>query len=160
MLSIVLLFLSSVAAYGSHAYLAGTAQIPLARDNWEFGQNELFRPTPEHLLPEKAPFHIDESKHWYQRFVNGSRDGAIRRSSCPAINILANRGYINRSGRNITYSEFAYAVRYAWKLVVLVQSSLGVGRYGILETTTPCLCLHLRSLYTVGRKPLTSIGSM
>lgn len=79
-----------------------------------FGMNEPFMPTPQHLLPEKKPFRIDEGKNYYQRFVNGSENGLYRRSSCPGVNSLANRGYINRSGRNVTYSELAHAVRKVW----------------------------------------------
>jgi len=80
----------------------------------EFGLNEPFYPTPFHILPEKKPFHINEVEHWYEKHSNGSADGYYRRSSCPAVNALANRGYINRNGRNITYSELAYAVREVW----------------------------------------------
>lgn len=79
-----------------------------------FGLNEPFIPTPEHILPEKRPFHIDDKVNYYQRFYNGSQGGKYRRSSCPAINALANRGYINRTGRNVTYAELAHAVRRVW----------------------------------------------
>lgn len=79
-----------------------------------FGINEPFIPTIDHLVPYKKPFHIDQEKNYYQHFVNGSEDGYYRRSSCPAINILANRGYINRSGRDLTYRQLAYAVRDVW----------------------------------------------
>jgi hypothetical protein len=95
---------------------ADSQQVVLDRlaDDRGFGINDPFIPTPVHILPEKKPFHIDEHIHFYQRFVNGSEDGSYRRSSCPAINSLANRGYINRSGRNITYPELAHAVREVW----------------------------------------------
>lgn len=79
-----------------------------------FGRSEPFYPTPQHILPEKKPFYVDETENYYQRFHNGSENGLYRRSSCPAINILANRGYINRSGKNVTYSELAHAVRQVW----------------------------------------------
>ncbi|GMF75319.1 unnamed protein product [Aspergillus oryzae] len=80
-----------------------------------FGLNEPFIPTPAHILPEKKPFPIDESVHYYERHFNGSGpDGTYRRSSCPAVNALANRGYINRTGRNISYSELTHAVRRVW----------------------------------------------
>lgn len=79
-----------------------------------FGMKDPFIPTPAHILPEKKPFHIDELINYCQRFVNGSGNGYYRRSSCPALNSLSNRGYINRSGRNITYRELAHAVRRVW----------------------------------------------
>ena len=108
----LLVFASLVQTHSWYATVADTAQKPLVRGPNGFGHNELFHPTPEHLLPQKKPFHIDESIHWYERYINGSANGAIRRASCPAVNILANRGYINRSGRNVSYSELAHAVRY------------------------------------------------
>ena len=92
----------------------GARQIVLQGNDRGFGLNEPFMPSPQHSLPAKKPFKIDKAKHPYQRFVNGSDNGLYRRSSCPAINILANRGYINRTGRNITYSELAHAVRRVW----------------------------------------------
>lgn len=52
----------------------------------EFGMNDSFIPTPAHILPEKKPLHIDELINYYPRFVNGSRNGYYRLSSCPAIN--------------------------------------------------------------------------
>ncbi|OJJ96371.1 hypothetical protein ASPACDRAFT_34759 [Aspergillus aculeatus ATCC 16872] len=84
-------------------------------DDRGFGLNEPFIPIPTHILPEKRPFIIDESVHYYERHYNGSGPGEnYRRASCPAINALANRGYINRTGRNITYAELARAVRRVW----------------------------------------------
>jgi len=95
---------------------AGSHQIILNKPGADsgFGVNEPFLPTPQHLLPEKKSFLYDHDKHYYERFVNGSADGLYRRSSCPAINTLANRGFLNRDGRNISYSEFAHAVREVW----------------------------------------------
>jgi hypothetical protein len=84
-------------------------------DDRGFGLNEPFIPTSSHILPEKKPFYIDESVNYYERHFNGlGKDREYRRSSCPAVNALANRGYINRSGRNITYAELAHAVRKVW----------------------------------------------
>ena len=79
-----------------------------------FGINDPYIPTPQHILPEKKPFHFDQKKYYYERFINGSGNGFYRRSSCPAINTLANRGFINRSGRNVTYPQLAHAVRKVW----------------------------------------------
>ncbi|KAF7165184.1 hypothetical protein CNMCM5623_009450 [Aspergillus felis] len=90
-------------------------QVLQVDDDRGFGLNEPFIPTPSHILPEKKPFYIDESVNYFERHFNGSgKDGEYRRSSCPAVNALANRGYINRSGRNITYAELAHAVRNVW----------------------------------------------
>ena len=93
---------------------AGSRQEVLREDDRGFGRSEPFYPTPQHILPEKKPFYVNETENYLQRFYNGSVNGFYRRSSCPAINILANRGYINRSGRNVTYSELAHAVRRVW----------------------------------------------
>ncbi|PWY93120.1 putative toxin biosynthesis peroxidase [Aspergillus sclerotioniger CBS 115572] len=90
-------------------------QVLLEDTDRGFGLNEPFIPTPAHILPEKKPFLINESVNYYERRFNGSGpDGNYRRSSCPAVNALANRGYINRTGRNISYSELAHAVRRVW----------------------------------------------
>lgn len=69
-----------------------------------------FIPTPQHPVPGKVPFTIDSTVNYYERQVNGSGYAAeYRRSSCPALNTLANRGYLKRSGRNITMAELTKA---------------------------------------------------
>ena len=73
--------------------------------------NEPWYPDPSNPVPYKKPLPIDEHVNWFRQLHNGSEHGYYRRSSCPAINMLANRGYINRSGRNITYEELYRAVR-------------------------------------------------
>ena len=78
------------------------------------GHNKPYFPSPDHPVPGKIPFQIDETSHYFERYDNGSENGYYRRSSCPAVNALANRGYINRSGRNITYEEIAEAARDVW----------------------------------------------
>lgn len=78
------------------------------------GHNEPYFPTPDQPVPGKVPFEIDETSHYFEKYVNGSKNGYYRRSSCPAVNAMANRGYINRSGRNITYEEIARAARDVW----------------------------------------------
>ena len=78
------------------------------------GHNELYIPDPQHPIPGKIPFKVDETVHYFAKYINGSENGFYRRSSCPALNILANRGFINRSGRNITYEEIAQASRNVW----------------------------------------------
>ena len=83
-------------------------------DSSDTGHNELYLPSLDRPVPGKIPFKVDESMHYFARYVNGSENGRYRRSSCPAVNTLANRGYINRSGRNITYEEIAQASREVW----------------------------------------------
>lgn len=78
------------------------------------GHNELYVPDPQHPIPGKIPFQVNETTHYFAKYINGSENGFYRRSSCPALNILANRGFINRSGRNITYEEIAQASRNVW----------------------------------------------
>ena len=73
--------------------------------------NEPWYPNPSNPVPYKKPLPIDERANWFRQFHNGSHNGYYRRSSCPAINMLANRGYINRSGRDITYENLYRAVR-------------------------------------------------
>lgn len=68
-----------------------------------------FTPTPQHPVPGRKPLFINETTNFHERHVNGSRGGEYRRSSCPAVNTLANRGYINRSGRDVTADELIKA---------------------------------------------------
>lgn len=77
----------------------------------EGGHNELYIPDYNNPVPDKTPFHINERVNYYEKYINGSHGGKIRRSSCPAVNTLANRGFINRNGRNISYEEIAQAAR-------------------------------------------------
>ncbi|KAI1271125.1 Chloroperoxidase [Xylaria sp. FL0933] len=78
------------------------------------GHNDLFYPNPDHPIPYKIPFTWDERLHYYEKQINGSGEGYYRRSSCPAMNTLANRGYINRSGRDIHYDDISQAARTVW----------------------------------------------
>ena len=68
-----------------------------------------FTPTPQHPVPGKKPFSINETVNYYEHYVNGSQNGEYRRSSCPGLNMLANRGYLNRSGKNVTMAELVQA---------------------------------------------------
>jgi hypothetical protein len=80
-------------------------------DTLERAHNKPWYPDPSNPVPYKKPLAIDEHVNWFKQLHNGSEDGYYRRSSCPAINMLANRGFINRSGRNITYTDLYRAVR-------------------------------------------------
>lgn len=113
-LMVFLSLLTQSAARIDRVFAADFHQRVLQDGSPGLGLNEPFLPSPSHILPEKKPFIIDESVNYYERFFNGSHNGKYRRSSCPAINALANRGYINRSGRNISFSELAHAVRRVW----------------------------------------------
>ena len=70
-----------------------------------------FTPTPLHPLPGTTPFFINETVNYYERYVNGSQYGTYKRSSCPGLNTLANRGYINRSGTKITMNSLIQAFK-------------------------------------------------
>lgn len=87
-----------------------SGQVPL-NTNVPGGHNELYIPDYDNPVPGKIPFDVDEEVNYFEKYVNGSGNGYIRRSSCPAVNILANRGYISRDGRNISYEEIAQASR-------------------------------------------------
>lgn len=83
-----------------------------------------FTPTPQHPVPGRKPLFINEMINFHERHVNGSRGGQYRRSSCPAVNTLANRGFINRSGRDITADE-------------LIQAFIKVFNFGIDNVGAP-----------------------
>lgn len=84
------------------------------REQIAIGHNDLYVPDPKNPVPGKEPFVWDETVNYYEKHTNGSGDGYYRRSSCPAVNVLANRGFINRSGRNISYEEIGQAARVVW----------------------------------------------
>ena len=77
----------------------------------DHGHNEPYYPNPMHPVPGKLPLRIDEKVNYYEQHHNNDSRGSYKRSPCPAINALANRGYINRSGKNITYPQIAQASR-------------------------------------------------
>ena len=66
-------------------------------------------PTSERPIPLKVPWVIDEKVNYYEKHENGSEKGHYRRSSCPAMNTLANRGYVDRSGRRISKAALTKA---------------------------------------------------
>ena len=81
---------------------------PWAADH---GHNELYKPTPEHIIPMKLPLNFNTTYHYYEPRNNNEKNGTYKRSSCPALNTLANRGFIPRTGRNVTYENIAQSMR-------------------------------------------------
>lgn len=77
---------------------------PWAADH---GHNELYRPTPAHILPIKKPFQFDAKQYYFEPHYNNDKNGTYKRASCPALNTLANRGFISRIERNVTYQNMA-----------------------------------------------------
>lgn len=59
----------------------------------------------------KKPFNFDAKQHYYEPHHNNDKNGTYKRSSCPAVNTLANRGFIPRNGRDVTYQSIAQAMR-------------------------------------------------
>jgi len=104
------LILSAISLYTTTASLLPRRldQVVLSDGQPGSGHNELYIPDYNNPVPGKIPYHVNEQVHYYEKHING--DG-IRRSPCPAVNTLANRGYVNRSGRNISYEEIAQAAR-------------------------------------------------
>ena len=81
---------------------------PWAADH---GHNELYKPTPEHIIPMKVPLQFDAKHHYYEPHHNNEKNGTYKRSSCPALNTLANRGFIPRTGRDVKYEDIAQSMR-------------------------------------------------
>ena len=77
----------------------------------DHGHNEPYFPNPLHPVPGKLPLKIDEKLHYYEPHQNNDEYGKYKRSPCPAVNTLANRGYIPRSGKHVGYAEIAQASR-------------------------------------------------
>ncbi|KAI5779359.1 Chloroperoxidase [Geopyxis carbonaria] len=70
-----------------------------------------WHPTPKNPLAGRAPFLINETTNYYEYHAHNSSGGAYKRSSCPALNALANRGYLPRSGKDITIMQFVRTIR-------------------------------------------------
>lgn len=89
-------------------------QVPLVIENenpWGSGHNELYLPNHRSPIPGTIPFVPDELINYYEKHINDLDGGDVRRSPCPAVNVLANRGYIPRSGRDVSYEELSQAAR-------------------------------------------------
>ncbi|MCJ1417132.1 hypothetical protein MMC32_003471 [Xylographa parallela] len=95
----------------AYAIPSAVLQKPLQGPPKHRGRNEVWMPNPAHPIPYKLPLPIDERVNWFEQAHNGSKNGFYKRSSCPGLNMLANRGYIERSGRNITYESLSQAMR-------------------------------------------------
>ncbi|KAL9120963.1 MAG: hypothetical protein Q9187_002482 [Circinaria calcarea] len=132
LLYLLLLFSSLLDSSSAYAYLSHQEVL----SDPQSARCDPFTPTPEHPIPRKLPLSIDPKVNYYKHYVNGSRYGAYRRSSCPAVNMLANRGYINRSGRNITVAE-------------LTKAFIDVFNFGIDQIVTvvcPNFAVHRRPI--------------
>ena len=110
----ILYILTLIAITIAHAISPAVLQKALQGPPTHRGHNELLVPNPAHPVPYKSPLSIDERLNWFEQARNGSKNGYYKRSSCPGVNMLANRGYINRSGRNITYESLAQAARHVY----------------------------------------------
>ncbi|KAL9586054.1 MAG: hypothetical protein Q9212_001144 [Teloschistes hypoglaucus] len=105
--SFALLVSQTAQAWPSITQKSLTSQ-PWANDH---GHNELFIPTPDHIIPGKKPLQYDKQRHYYEPHHNDAVHGTYKRAPCPALNTLANRGFIPRSGKHITYENLAQAAR-------------------------------------------------
>ena len=86
---------------------------PQGHKPWDddHGHNQPYYPNPLHPVPGKRPLPIDEKFHYYEPHHNNDEHGKYKRSPCPAVNVLANRGFIPRSGKHVSYPELAQASR-------------------------------------------------
>ena len=116
----------------AYAIPSAVLQKPLQGPPKHRGRNEVWMPNPAHPIPYKLPLPIDERVNWFEQAHNGSKNGFYKRSSCPGLNMLANRGYIERSGRNITYESLSQAMRDVYNFGDDNVSSLD----GLLEALT------------------------
>jgi hypothetical protein len=108
--SLTFLALTSL-AFGALQGQPGESRQHVFKADDYYGHNQPFNPQPMYILPDEAPLKIDEHINWHEQHFNGSSGGLHRRSSCPGVHVLANKGYINRTGRNLTSIEIAEAFR-------------------------------------------------
>ncbi|KAL8818069.1 MAG: hypothetical protein Q9223_003217 [Gallowayella weberi] len=109
-------------------------QQPLTSPPWanDHGHNELFIPRPDHIIPAKKPLQFDHERHYYEQHHNDAVHGTYKRAPCPALNTLANRGFIPRSGKHITYENLAQAARDVYNF----------GDDNIMVVLVPAFALH------------------
>ena len=143
------------------AWPALQSAVPLPPWAGDHGHNELYVPTPSHIIPMKKPLQFDAKMHYYEHHHNNELNGTYKRASCPALNTLANRGFIPRTGRNVTYQSMAQSMRNVFNF-----GDDNVGDVGITFNDSPgnvlCrLCWSLFRLlpFTQAPRPLTSINS-
>ncbi|UJR07597.1 hypothetical protein I4U23_011884 [Adineta vaga] len=85
----------------------------------------------------------DESQYQYQS--PGPNDS---RSPCPALNVLANHGYLPRDGKNISPEEFQFVLQEKMGLswlaakTILKQAYKTVGHDGVLSLSDLCYHAH------------------
>lgn len=108
LIAFFLLVSPTAQAWPSFSQQPLTSPPPWANDR---GHNELFIPTPGHIIPGKKPLQYDKKRHYYEPHHNDAVYGTYKRAPCPALNTLANRGFIPRSGKQITYENLAQAAR-------------------------------------------------
>ncbi len=107
--SLISFLISILSVAGSPALQISTPVLPpWAADH---GHNELYRPTPDHIIPMRKPLVYDTKQHYYEPHHNNENNGTYKRASCPALNALANRGFIPRTGRDVTYQNMAQSMR-------------------------------------------------
>jgi len=72
-----------------------------------------------------------ETHHHY--IAPGPEDS---RSPCPALNVLANHGYLPRDGRNIGYFDIVSALQEAYGIDFPLSTFLAVGGFGLVHANT------------------------
>ena len=107
--TIISLLVSTRSVASWPALQNSTPALPLwAADH---GHNELYRPTPDHIIPMKKALEFDAKQHYYEPHHNDGKNGTYKCASCPALNNLAYRGFIPRTGRSVTYQNMAQSMR-------------------------------------------------
>ncbi|KAI0650304.1 Cloroperoxidase [Trametes meyenii] len=80
-------------------------------------------------MPTAAYTHTDDHDHPYSPATPGDS-----RSPCPALNALANHGYLPRDGRNLSPSQLAHAIEHVYGLSPLFAALLSYG--GVMRCGT------------------------
>lgn len=81
----------------------------------------------------------------YGRSHSWCRQPTDTRSPCPALNTLANHGYLPRHGRNIGFSNLVRALREGYNLSLPLALFLTIGGFILLRRSPPA------TLYEIGK---------
>ncbi|KAI0698537.1 Cloroperoxidase [Cerioporus squamosus] len=77
---------------------------------------------PSHNIPLTTIMTFNDDSHTYTPATPGDS-----RSPCPALNALANHGYLPRDGRNLTVTQLVSAIRHVYGISLPFATLLSVG---------------------------------
>ncbi|KAJ8472950.1 heme-thiolate peroxidase [Pleurotus djamor] len=85
----------------------------------------------------QIPLSIEQANSWTDAHTFIPRGHGDDRSSCPALNALANHGYLPHNGRGISHSDLFNGLRDGLGITFPLASLLTFGTYALLRQVPP-----------------------